>query len=223
MFLLPGGSTVEAAVVAITHMATAADTATKTTYTFTSQTIGADTASHKVVVAAHWAGGATYVSSTVAGVSTTAVADANASGHSGNTRCQLVYADGITATSGTVTIVITGAADRLGIAIFDVRNAALGNAFATSADNDESDPLTGSLNVEAGGACLGCTAMAKTGAPNVVWTNLDEDYDEAVEGSDFWASGASKDFAVAQTPLSVTANPDSFIEGCLVCASFSPA
>jgi hypothetical protein len=194
-----------------------ADTATKTTYTFSAADIGADSASHKVVVMASWTGGATYSSSTIDGETGNAIVSASATG--GNERIQMFYADAISATSGDVVIIVSGGSDRLGIAIFDVRNAASGAAFATSSDSDSSDPLTGSLNVEAGGGCLGGAFSDLT--TTFIWTNLDEDYDVAIEGGDFKHSGASANFALAQTPLSVTADPSVDGRQGLVCASFS--
>jgi len=207
--------------VSVTFRETAADTSTKTTYTMAGMDIGADTVSHKVVVAACWSGGATFVSATIDGDSATAIDDAAGAG--GNVRVQLFFVDDSTATTGDVVFVLSGGADRGGAASWDIRGAAAGTAATTAKDEDGSDPQTASLNTTTGGGCLGATCTSKTGAPNYVWTGLTEVYDEAVEGADFWQSGASLAITSGSTPLAVTANPDSLLEAALICAAFSKA
>jgi hypothetical protein len=132
----------------------------------------------------------------------------------------MIYADNITASSGDVVVIVGGAgSDRLGIAIYDVRNAADGTAASTASDNDSSDPQTGTITIQAGGAGLGYMGGNNGGA---TWTNLDEDFDVTIEGA-FQQSGASTDFTTLQSSLLITANPGSDGETSSVYAAFSKA
>lgn len=172
--------------------ATATDETDLTTYTFSSQSLGSPAADRYIIVGvtARRATAFTITSVTVAGVTATLVAGADASNvSSGNTRAAL-YIAAVPASAGLtgdVVVVVSGAALRLGVICW--RATGLLSATASSTVASTANDPTGTLTIPADGFGLGIVTSG-VAAPNVAWTGLTEDADTDL-GTAATMSGAS--------------------------------
>ena len=210
---------VAGAAATVSHRADPIDTTDSLAYTFSAVDLGADAASHKVVVCAAGSNGGFAVLSITIGGNAASLVKAQVAN---NNTTEIWQANGITATSGDIIVTWTGIQDRCGIGVDAVYGAA--DAVHDTAGASNVNPLedAAGLDIPAGGVAIAASFNQNT--TTSTWTNLTETYDEIVEGA-FAHSGANGAFATAQTALAVKcqlAAPGLSLEG-FAAASWGPA
>lgn len=108
-----------------------------------------------------------------------------------------------TGTTANVVVTCSGSMYGFGIGVWRLINPSSATPTATATDTGH-NPLTGSINVSAGGSCFGA-AMTVGGGPSFTWSGLTERFDDSQNMGA--VTGASNDFASGQTPLSISATP----------------
>lgn len=179
----------------------------ETVYTFAGCSLGTPDSKRRVVVGVKTVGG-NFSGVTIAGIAATQVAIVT------NTYRAAIYIAHVPAgLTGTIEVTMDSTAERMGIAVWDLRTSS-NTASATSTATG--DPSTTTIDVPAGGAAI---AFCQTNdSTSVVWTGLTEDVDTNVELSNY--SGASQEFSTAQTGLSVSANFGTAGSGMMCVASW---
>lgn len=195
--------------------------ATQSTFTFLAKNIGTPAADRIVLVGEYYnrssAGARSISSLSVGGTALSLVKDWG--GTSSNT---MEVWGGIVSSGATGDVVVVGAggdAVSCGITIA-VIHGANSTVYATASDS-VGDPLSAGINVTAGGVVFAYAANAYGGADAFTWTNLTERFDGAFHTNVAYHSIATDAFGAAQTPLTVTANPDlAMSEGGLILISY---
>lgn len=182
----------------VVNTASASSTSDLTSYSFAAQSLGTAAAGRRIVVGVTTAdNSANSISSvSIGGVAATPVVAAQ-NGTSCLAGLFILQVDA--GTTATIDVVFANATFRCGIGIWAVYD--LQSSAATDTGSSAADPMTDTLDIQAGGVAIG-VATAFTIA-SVVWTNLTENYDAVIE-SGVGHSGACAAFATAQTGLSIT-------------------
>lgn len=169
-----------------------------TTYTFTSVGIGSGT--HVIVGVIAIASGARTISTlTVGGNSALRTVQANATTLAGLVICN--HPGGTTAN-----IVVTFSAAMLRCAVVAWSVSGLSSTTETdTASATSGDPTTVSLDIPANGFGVSVIGSNATSSLTLTWTGLTEDFDTTY-ASGRTISGASQEFATAQTALSISAD-----------------
>lgn len=107
-----------------------------------------------------------------------------------------------TGTTANIQVTFSGNMATWGIGVW--RLIDLFSTSLVASANLSANPLSGNINVSAGGSAFG-VALAGV-ITGWTWTGITERYDADQNSSGNFHSGASLDFANAQTPLAVTAN-----------------
>ena len=232
MFINYHGFNVRVKQVELSHTANAASASPLTTYTFSSQALGAAHTNRKIVVTIESSdnnASRTISSVTVGGISAGVVSDGTTSAvvnsGSGDSRIAAQWIAAVpTGTTGDIVVVFSGEMDQCAISVFRMINAAT-TAFHVNTDNSvSSDILSATLNIPGFGAAIGSALIRGTAAQQTVtWGGLTEVVDTDW-GGNFSYSTASKSFATGQSALSVTVTSSHTIDaaGSLVVASFRP-
>lgn len=180
----------------------AQSTSDATTYTFSSQSFGAEAADRHILntIAAGAASARTVSSSTIGGVAASELVDFEA--HSGSNAAMIIAAVPTGAT-GDVVVTFTGGMVRCAVGTYRVTG--LNSTTPTGSGTDSTDALSASLNISAGGFAVG-VVFSKSSPTGVTWTNLAEDVETLAaswETNGNWSS-AHENFAAAQTGLALT-------------------
>lgn len=109
-----------------------------------------------------------------------------------------------TGTTANIAVTCSGTMYGFAVAVWKIINLQSTTPVATDTSGGTS-PMTGSTNVSAGGAAFGVAISTTGGADTFTWSGLTERYD--VSQNVGAMSGASDDFASAQSPLSISATP----------------
>lgn len=189
-----------------TFIGSAVDTSNQaTTYTFSTQGIGAADGTRRVIVG--WAGfgsaGARSLSSaTIAGTSATIHVNISSIDTSGFFSTLIP-----TGTTATIVLVFTGAMGNCGIGIWRQINETSSTVHATATDiTISASALSASLNIPNNGCLYAVTKFTTITAPPITaWTNATERYDGSIEGTADQHSGASETGLATETPRTVTA------------------
>ena len=202
--------------------ATSAVSATNaTTYTFSGKSFSVASSDRKVVVSICASGNlADPIISTVTigGVTAAVVVSLHGTPATQDYLMALWQAAVPTGATGDVVVTFTGQIGSCGIGIWAVYGAA---TAASDTDSSGSDPATVSLDVPASGIAIGAH---QAGDGTFTWTGLTENFDEVVQVSGQYHSGASAEFSAQQTGLSITSDQsvgDS--TNTMVVASWGPA
>ena len=210
----------------ITYTDSAATTATGATFTFSARALGTPAADRIILVG-------TYGSRSSAGARSVSTLTANGTalslvkdwgGASANTMevWGAVVASGAT---GDVVVTFTGGnMVSCGIMIAEIHGANT-TVYATASDA-VNDPLSVGVNVTAGGVLFAYAVNANGGGADAfTWTNATERFDAVLQTPNaIYHSGATDEYASAQTPLTVTANPNlAMAEGGLILVSYQAA
>lgn len=185
-------------------------------FTFSARNLGTASSDRKIIVATVGLGNSATLSSvTVAGVSATV------SFTVANVGIAIVSVP--TGATGDVVVNWSAAENTVTIGVWAAYG--LGSTTPTDTGSSVADPFTDTLNVSAGGIAVGLAHIDATGgsAPTFTWTGLAEVFDGAGSSpaSGQAHSGASSNFATAQTGLTITADASAARElGSLVIASF---
>lgn len=202
----------------------ASSTANATSYTFSSQSLGAEDADRYIIVcvASRATSGTVSISGVTVGGISASVAVSRTNDDSNNNICAQYIVAVPTGTTGDVVVTFAAGQLRCWIALY----RAVDIDSPTPHDTDSSiveDPV-GSIDVPAGGFAIGAAISASGGSvPSFSWSGITEDVDETVE-SNTRMSSASDEFVSSQTPLAITA--DTSVAGLSpigVFASWAPA
>ena len=201
----------------VTFTASAVDSVDRSTYTYTSQSIGTEAADRIVVVAVTYTTTASISSVTINLVSATQVVAATGSG---GQKIELWKASVPTGTSVTIIVVHPGTSDRGSIGVWAVYGAS--STTYDTGSKTAADPLSDTVNIPTGGVVIAAAANNDAGTDTYTWTGLDENYDALVEDPTDH-SGASRAFESAETGYTVTANESSAsTAGALVIGVWGP-
>ena len=181
--------------------------------TFSAKAFGAATVNRKIVAAwvVNRASAETLTSVTIGGVTATndvTIADVNGGGQF----CGISSATVPTGTTGDIVITMSGSVQNAGVAVYRLIDA--GAVYNTATDNvSTADAMQANINIPAGGCAIAIAGFdGSVAARTCVWTNLTEDVDTTVEGTNT-ISTASQTFDVAQTSLSITAQASGALAG----------
>lgn len=188
-------------------------------FTFSSQNLGAAAADRYIaVVIGGWrfAYENSISSVSVAGQSATIACQVN----NFSTNCGtsgIAIAAVPTGTTGDVVVTMAGNAAQLAIGLYRVTGIDGVTAYDTDTDNANSPSTT--IDIPAGGICIGGAWVATD--IDATWAGITEDYDETSTRS---YTGASDEFATLQSGLTVsmTGNPTGY-QPTLAVASWAPA
>jgi hypothetical protein len=190
-----------------TFIASAADPADLTTYTFTSVSIGDAALTRRVIVGIiardPASNTALSISSvTIGGIAAAQIYEVQNSVSSGSRNVMAFYAATVpTGTTATIVVTLSRAAQRMGIAVWRAMNLRSVTAFATASSSDLATQ-TLSLNVPTNGVALGLSFGDNN--PTISWSGLTEDTQFVVE-TNLELSAASTSVGAAQSPLSIVA------------------
>lgn len=195
-----------------------------TTYTFSTQSIGAAQAGRRIIVAAGCpANGVdrTISSVTIGGDAATAIGTiASGAGGGAFAQAQLFVLQVDTGTTADIVVTWSGAADRCSVGVWAAYD--LQSSTPTATLTSTANPQTGTINVSAGGILI-AAAFDFNGVPTAAtftWAGPTERYDAQFVATNLFYSGASDAYAAAQTGLTVTATPSVFTAGAMAAASF---
>lgn len=175
-----------------------------TTYTFSSENLGAAAGDRHIIVAIESrasSAGRTLSSVTIGGESATIAVQGTNSGGATSCVAALAIAAVPTGTSGDVVVTFSGGMLRCAIQVYRVTS--LTSATATDTDKYEADAGDPSVNLDvpAGGFAIGCGTGSSAGS---TWTGLTENHDAQIGAEASWATSASDTFVSAQTGLTIT-------------------
>ena len=151
------------------------------TYTFSTQALGAEAADRKIIVGMGHRGTNTNITSiTVAGVAATSVVEAPASGLQSDRAC-IYIADVPTGTTGDVVVTFSAGQTRCGIGVWRMTGAA--SSTPTDTGVSAADPATNTLTISANGGGVGY-GFSVGATATATWGGLtSEDFDEVVEAT----------------------------------------
>jgi hypothetical protein len=194
-----------AAALALSFIGSNNSVADQTTYTFSSQSIGAAASDRDVIVFIMGGAGATtptISSVTIGGNAATLDVQTNQDSGSQGAACGIARLRVTSGTTATIAVTFSSGALNCFIAVYRLTGHVSGTPFATG--SDVTDPINISINVPAGGVAVSGVALFRGGGTgDNVWTGLTEDVDASLSETTYDAGAASGSFASAQTPLSI--------------------
>lgn len=214
MFPLVGVVGSGGAPAAVSYASNAEDDVNRTTYTFSSLSLGAGTKKIVAVTGGGVGSGITVSSVTVDGNSCTALtAQAN-----GEAICQLWYVDGVSATTGDVVVTFSSGKGYCGVTVWSASSTATGTASAQGAST--ASPLTDTITIPENGIAVGVAVEQSTSITHT-WTNLTEHHDADI-GVDGHHTAASADFSTGGS-TAITATQSGGTSPAFVCAAWGPS
>jgi len=189
-------------------------------FTFSSQALGAAAADRKlVVITGAGSSSATVSSMTIAGVSAELViAKATAESHS-----EMWQADVPTGTSGDVVVNYSGSIHNTGIGIFRITGAGTGpTAPSDTASDSQADPIALTITVPKNGVCIAGACDDSTSTHT--WAELTKVYSASASGGSRMHTGALLNSETLETDLPVTCTFSNTVsQETGVAASWAPA
>lgn len=190
-----------------------------TTYTFSSQPLG-DADSNRIIIVCATSRSSngtarTLNSASIGGVSATINTQTTYSGNTNAIFSALVP----TGTTGDIVLTWSSTLGNCDITVYKSNSLASTTAYDTLTASN-ADPLTGTIDIPAGGVCVGIAKSDITGT-SAVWTNLNEDYDGSDTATNSMTS-ASMNFVSEATGLIISCDYVSSARPVMVVASFSP-
>lgn len=212
----------------VTNTANTSSGTDLTTYTFTTQSIGAADP-NRVVVCCVFGGvgsaGRTISSVTIGGVTATAGVTAISGTSGGSWASSIYYARVPTGTTATVEIVWSGSMGRCGISLYRLITRGSIAPSATASDvTYSSGVLSNTINCPPNGAIIACGYGSILSTTNITWSGVTEDVEGVLEASTERYGSASGNFDTNQSGLTVSAtwNGSSQTDGSLTIAAWSP-
>lgn len=189
----------------VTYQATASQEVATATNTFAGMALGTAAANRYIIVGVTGrtgSTGTTFTSVTVGGITASAVVTRVVAGDlaNGENFAGLFIATVPTGATGSVVIVTNNVMVRMGVVVWSAVN--LSSATATATGSSSASAPTASLNVAAGGFALG--AAYSQSATTTTWAGITEVVDTQITAANTY-TGASSNFAAAQTSLAMTA------------------
>lgn len=189
-----------------TYIGTTYDEVDRSTYDFTSQSLGAEASDRCIVVIAtarDSSTATTLTSMTIAGTAATMPFNLTNPGGGATSIMAIGFASVPTGTTGTIQVVYDQLVVRAMIAVYRVTGADCTAAHDSDSATGTTFPLATTIDVPADGVAI---SGAMNGLAGVAysWTNLTEDAETS--GTNFQTSSAHDEFGTTQTGLSVTAS-----------------
>lgn len=201
-----------------TFVAATGNTTNQSSYTFSGHAIGTASSDRHVIVITilQQSGGGAPITPTVtvAGQSCTSVATAVPATAE---RVNIFITDSPVTTGTTADIVVNEGSTQHGCYIGVYAATGLNSTTPTDTIEDNSDPLSGTIDCDAGGFIVGVGQTASNGA-SFTWAGITEDFDGDFDV--FEPTGAHGNFASAQTGLTVSLTPTAFTRALMAVASF---
>lgn len=214
----------------LTNTATAVNTTNLTTYTFSTQALGAGGRGRRYTVVAVGysdSSAATISSLTVGGLAASVVSDgvtsASARNLTGGVTGAAIYIVETTSlgTTGDVVVTMSEATFGTGISVYSLLNPSSSQATDVTVDTTDTNGLIDvSVTISSGGAAVACTQQAVGGTST--WVGVTEDYDADSGGGNYFFSagnGGSSGSPHTITCQSADTTPDVMVG---VSASWSP-
>lgn len=175
-----------------------------TPYTFASHALGTAATGRRIIIAVAGSPSNTMIPSgvTVGGSAAALVTGTDIAAISAGISIWIIQVN--TGTTADIVVTFPTTTARCGIGVWAAYD--LQSTTRTAADSTTgSTPLSRSIDVSAGGIVIGA-AVSNSSLRTHTWTNLTENYDQAVGGGGGTTqhSGACEAFAAAQTGLNIT-------------------
>lgn len=206
----------------LSFIASTADDSNSTTYTFTSQSLGAVDGTRRIVVVCHWNGATlTLSSATIAGISATVHAQTNGT----NNGIAIISALVPTGTSGTIAFTLSGAGSlRAYIGVYRAIGGVLLSPNDTLTDNTiASAAFSGTINIPSVGWVVAGSSWGTLAGTSHTWAGVTEQYDvKSPEAAGInWTGGFDTGLAL-QTGRTVsdTVTDASGATGCMAAISW---
>lgn len=203
----------------ITFLQLSKDASDLSTYTFSSTNFGTASSGRYLICVVSGrtqdgtSSGDLITSVTIGGVSATISVQAHNSGNAQG----IAIAHVPTGTSGDVVVVFNETMTNADIAMY--ATTGVSSVTATDTATSTADPLSDTLNINAGGIAVG-GAKSDSGSATATWLNLTETYDEGDANTND-ISGAADAFASQQTGLSIQCTWSSSVRPVMVAASYA--
>ena len=232
MFINYHGFNVRVKQVELSHTANAVSTSDLTTYTFSTQALGAAHSNRRIAVfisGSAAASGRTISTVTINSASAAVVSDgvtsASADGGGGSTTrlSALWIATVPTGTTGDIVITFSGAVERCAISVYRLLNTGTTAHHVANDTTITSNAFSTSLNIPGSGAAIGGVAADGNSAART-WTatNITENVDATIEGNHTYST-ASGFFTTPETGRTITFTASGALnDGAMVTASFRP-
>lgn len=209
----------------ITYTDNAAIVATGTVYTHTARALG-NPAADRIILVGTYGNRSSAGARSVSGITANGTALALVKDWGGASANTMEVWGAVVAAGATGDVVVTftgGDMVSCGIMIAEIHGANT-TVYATASDA-VGDPLSVGINVTAGGVLFAYAVNANGGGADAfTWTNATERFDAVIQTNLIYHSGATDAYASAQTPITVTANPDlAMVEGGLILVSYQAA
>lgn len=205
---------------ALSFLQTATNTLNNSTYTFTSQNVGA-ASSDRYVVAVIFGysatSGRTVSSVTIGGISATiSVQTSNAST---SRVTAIALANVPTGATANVVVDFSDTMNNCGIGLYRLTEISTDTPFDTgTAASNTDETLTTSIDIPANGFAIAINGEQTTTNPEThTWTGLTEDFDTTIELGQF--TGASLNPSTVQTGLSVSSTVTGTSQGGSLCVA----
>lgn len=200
------------------------DTATATTYSEVTQSVGTDVSApdhrYTVVAVGGFTGG---TSKTVSSITICGVAGTSVIATAGNVEPSAFFIADTTGLGTTCTIATTfsGSMTNHGWGIWRMVNPTSSTAGSTNSGSwtASSTAMTLSVNIIAGGAAAGYANGNISAVRTFTWSGLTERFDAAVDAPEF-SSHTGADGTTAGTPTAITVTPSAPINGTGISASW---
>lgn len=204
----------------ITKTADPVDVSAQTTYTFSTQPIGAAATGRRIIVGFGCArvGAVTIDSMTIGGSAAAEVVEVSDNDGTVFYASALYILQVDAGTTATIAVTISASAAAGYCEIW----SAYGLSSSTAVDtlSSTASPPSGGLDVSAGGIAVGyCNADSGGGGLTFTWAGLTEDLDETVSGTTSH-TGASQAFAAGELNRTITCTPSAGTAAAMVAASF---
>lgn len=174
----PAGAMAASIPASLSFIASTADDANQTTYSFASQSLGVADGTRRIVIVCHWHGSSlTLNSATITGIAATIHIQAT----SGNSNVGIISALVPSGTSGTIAMTLSGGALRARIAVYRATGGVLLSPHATMTDNTLSGAvLSGTINIPAVGWVVAGSTWAGVSGTTFTYVGVTEQYDATV-------------------------------------------
>jgi hypothetical protein len=213
----PAADAVAQRSVTVVNTTHAEDSVDRSTFTFSSQSLGTASDDRRIVVGIHTGGTGTISSVSIGGVSATRLT--RSLDGSGNELCALWIAAVPTGTTGDVVVVWSTTTTNCAIGVWAVYGLVSNTAFAVaSTGTSATDPASVTIDIPQLGGVVGF-ARCVTNTNPFTWTGLTEDFDDNVP-TDNPYTGASDEFSAGETGRTVSA--DNTTAARMSVASFGP-
>lgn len=208
-----GGS---GAAATVTFRASNSLTTDTSTYTHSALSLGPTTDTRIITIAVGGPTLRTVNSVTVDGVSATEVGHTD----SGSNNVHMWRADPSASTTGDVVVTLSGNGGRCVVGVYSIANLSSTTPTDTASDDTlTTNALSDTINISAGGVCIGVAYTGGGNSRTTTWAGITENFDTLVELNT--ATGACDNFAAAQTGLTVSATfSGTSSEASLFAASF---